>query len=455
MQKKQGIPHRFFWTWDHSTNWCMNILGSQTCGVGNPYLKNPEMFEYDYMRAIDWCAEHRIDGIGIAGMLRDRHGGVESARKVCAYAREKGVLVYIIAGLFAYGGIYYEGDHKYSLNKFFEKNPECIGVNADGSPVIKHCPGRGGSNVEAQGCASNPLLKEFILESLDWLFKEIPELGGIQMESSDTGICQCAKCKSRRSGKSDEQYISVEDMAAIYPDASDTILKRDKDALVICVPYHHYLEDVCKIFDDENPSADLKKLFDMPESTFWQWRFDTAYRDGYWKNADPVMKPMQKFHHIMRSHAGTQWWGGRNTLSVEKIRNQCMLSHRAGLDAVSIFGETSPFHTNAEFNYLAMEYFADNPENSTKNFIDDMMAPRLGGIDNADAYYEMAQLHIEIEKIPNAVDSIAKIAAAQTDFDVRRRWQYLGNFLNSYYWEIKQGGDLKLILPNGTDRPDL
>ncbi len=379
--KKQGIPHRFFWTWDHSTNWCMNILGSQTCGVGNPYLKNPEMFEHDYKRAIDYCAEHRIDGIGIAGLLRDRHGGVESARRVCEYAREKDVLVYIIAGLFAYGGI--------------------------------------------------------------------------QMESSDTGICQCAACKKRRSGKADEQYISVEDMAAIYPDASETILKRAKDALIICVPYHHYLEDVCKIFGDENPSADLKKLFDMPESTFWQWRFDTAYRDGYWKNADPVMKPMQKFRHIMRSHAGTQWWGGRNTLSVEKIRNQCMLSYRAGLDAVSMFGETSPFHTNAEFNYLAMEYFADNPENSTKNFIDDIMAPKLGGIGNAESYYEMATLHREIEKIPNAVDSIAKIAATQTDFDVRRRWQYLGNFLNSYYWEIKQGGSLNLILPNGTDRPDL
>ncbi len=455
MKKKQGIPHRFFWTWDHCTNWCMNTPGAQNCGVGNPYLKDPEMFEHDYKRAIDWCAEHKMDAVGIVGLLRDRHFGVDGARRVCEYALEKGVDAYIIAGLFAYGGIYYEGEHKYSLERFFRENPECVAKNADGSPVIKHCPGRGGSKSEPQGCASNPLLKEFVLESVDWLFKEIPELGGIQMESSDTGICQCETCKKRRSGKSDEQYISLEDMAAIYPDVSDTILKRKKDALIICETYHHFLDNEVAIYNSPNPSEDLKKLLNMPETTFWQWKCDEVHRDDTWPEGAPMLPSMQKFRHIMRSHAGTQWWGGRHTLSVEKIRKQCLLSYKSGLDAVSMFGETSPYHTNTEFNYLALEYFADNPENSTMKFMEDVMAPRLGGVDNAQTYFEMAMAYRDTDKTPKATEDILKIAIEQKDYDVRRRWQYLANFLNSYCWEVMQGGTMDTMVPTHWGRPDL
>ena len=185
------IPYRFFWSWDHSTNWLMNIPGEQVTGVCNGYAKEPPLFEEDYKRAIDWCAEHKMTGIGIVGMLRDRHGGIEAARRICSYAREKGTLVYMISGLFAYGGIYYEGDSKYSLNSFFEKNPDAIAKSASGENLVVKFKGRYGVKDALEGCASNPILKEFTLESLDWVFREIPELGGIQMESTDNSACQC------------------------------------------------------------------------------------------------------------------------------------------------------------------------------------------------------------------------------------------------------------------------
>ena len=47
MSNSSGIPYRLFWTWDHSTNWFVNTLGAQNCGVGNEYVKNPEWFEKD------------------------------------------------------------------------------------------------------------------------------------------------------------------------------------------------------------------------------------------------------------------------------------------------------------------------------------------------------------------------------------------------------------------------
>ena len=451
-QKK--IPYRLFWTWDHSTNWLPNTDGAQVCGVGNAYTKNPEYFEKDYRLAVDWCARHKMDAIGIVGMLRDRHGGLESARRLCAYARGKGVRIYLIAGLYGYGGIYYEGNDPHSLVQFLKRNPGCAAVQEDGVPVIKEFWGRGGHKRDPQACPSHPLVHEFLLESLDWVFKEIPELGGIQMESGDIGVCQCPQCRERRGENTTDEPLSLADMARIYPDAAAVIRRRSPDAWIICESYHHFLDKPCQMFNDPNPSPDLLKLLNMPEETFWQWKCDRMLRDHTWELGAPMLPAMQKFRHIMRAHSGTQWWGGRNTFAVDKIRQQCLLSFESGLQGVSMFGETSPSHVNAEFNYLALEYFSDHPHAGNDDFIADIMAPRLGGRQLAERYFEMAPLCLNPEKIPAAALEIARISAQLTDYDQLRRWQYLAGFLHSYHWEMIHGRELLAETSHNADRPD-
>ena len=430
------IPYRMFWSWDHSTNWCTNTRGAQNWGVANAYTKEPHMFLKDYKRVVDWCANNGINAVGIVGALRDKHGGVDSLRELCDYAWNKGVCIYMIAGLYAYGGIYYEGDHPYNLDRFLEKNPECSGRKEDGSRFYTnfYIPGdHGGHKLEPQGCPSSQKLKDFVLESLDWLFKEIPELGGIQMEAGDNGVCQCPKCAERRGAT--KSNISLADMAGIYPQAADVIWSRNANALVICETYSHFLDEACSIFSTAEPSEDLKRLLSMPEKTFWQWKADDKLDPGIWQLGDRIPETMKKFHHVMRSHAGTQWYSGRHTLDVDKIRRQCMLSFDAGIDAVSMFGEQAPYHTNAEFNYLALQYFSDAPFASMDSFAEDVMAPRLGGAEVAKRYLELASLNKEPEKIPAAVTEIAHIASKMKEYDVVRRWQYLAWFLNSYCWE--------------------
>ena len=124
--QERSLPHRFFWSWDHSTNWALHAYGAQNCGVANAYAKAPGMLLVDYCRVVDFCAAHKIGAVGIAGLFREKHGGVDAVRRLCDYANSKGVRIYQIAGLFAYGGIFYEGDHPYSMNRFFEKNPDCL-----------------------------------------------------------------------------------------------------------------------------------------------------------------------------------------------------------------------------------------------------------------------------------------------------------------------------------------
>ena len=41
MEKTDALRYKVFWTWDHSTNWCMNQVGKQNTGVGNYYTKKP------------------------------------------------------------------------------------------------------------------------------------------------------------------------------------------------------------------------------------------------------------------------------------------------------------------------------------------------------------------------------------------------------------------------------
>lgn len=433
----QNIPNRFFWSWDHSTNWTLHAYGAQNCGVSNAYAKAPEVFLQDYRRVIDYAAAHKINAVGIAGLLREKHGGVDSVRTLCEYANKKGVRIYMIAGLFAYGGIFYEGDHPYSLNRFLKNNPSSIARTLDGKPFYAMFQGMHGYRAEPQGCPSDALLHDFVLESLDWVFKEIPELGGIQIEAGDNGICHCPRCRARR-GEGNGS-ISSADMAGIYPDAVSTILDRSPDALVICEAYRHFKNKAYDLFEADMPSEELQKLLAMPDKVFWQWTCDAEIKDNTWNPGDSMRQPLRKFQHVMRSHAGTQWRGGQRAgLAVEEIRKQCMLSYLSDLQAVSIFGESSPFHTNAEFNYLALEYFADHPLASTESFVHDVMSPLLGGDDIAVFYFHAASCLDMPQKIPEIVTEIGKISSSLKKYESLRRWQYLASYLNGFYWESVQ-----------------
>ena len=436
------MDYKLFWTWDHSTNWCLNVRGAQNCGVGNLYTKEPEFFTLDYKRAIDWCAANGMSAIGAVGLLRDAHGGIDAAREVCGYARERGVRFYLIAGLFSYGGVYFEGDSPWTLERFFATHPDAVGRKPDGSPQIRHMPDRWGGRDIVSGCPSSPELNQYVLDSLDWVFKTIPELGGIQMEIGDVGICHCPRCRARRAAgdeADDSTDVSVPDMARIYADAADAIRGRSPDAWIICETYHHFLDKDCDFFRDPAPGPELRRLFAQPETLFWQWKCDRQLARGDW-HGEPLPESLRKFRHVMRAHSGTQWWGGRHTLQVEKIRRQCFLSHKSGLQGVSIFGEGSPFHTNAEFNYLALVYFADRPEATLADFARDVMAEKLGGELQAEKYLEYGVLDREPEKIPAAVREIARIQQGMTDYDVLRRWQYLASFLNACCFESRQPG---------------
>lgn len=100
---------------DCSANWFEHVPGCLEDGVGRFYAKNPDWFATDLEGVIDWCADERIGALAVEGFLSDRHDpylskaqGFDAARRVCGYARKKGVALWLVTPRRVDGAVYRE-----------------------------------------------------------------------------------------------------------------------------------------------------------------------------------------------------------------------------------------------------------------------------------------------------------------------------------------------------------
>lgn len=431
MRKELSAP--FFWTWDHSTNWLKNQTGKQTAGSNNCYSKYPESFKEDYCRAIKWAAENGIAAVGVAGLLRDFHNGLTDARYIADYAQEHNVMLYPIVGLYAYGGVYYDGDTQWSLNNYIRDNPECFAAGEDGKPLIASWPYM--PKTVYHGCLSNRKMLDHVMRSLEWLFREIPSLGGISIETSDTGVCQCAECRKHRTMPAN--MISYDDMALYYPKAIETVLSVNPDAKVICETYSHFLPKMIKTpasFCNGITEEAAQVLSAIPKEAYLSWVADRMIRTD-WTEKDALPSVLRGHRHIMRGHYGTYWEGSkRHMLSVWSIQKMCRLSAVTDMDRISLFGECSPYNTNNELNYLAGVYFSKAPTASMDDFLRDVATEMLGGYESSGLYLHINGRLNDRNYDQDYMDAIADRIASSTG-DVRRRWVWFASYYASIVWD--------------------
>jgi len=445
------IKTRMFWTWDHSTEWALNRPGAHTYGSCNEYGRTTDAFLEDYTALLRWCGRHNIDAVVVWGLLRDCHGGLESAKRLCDVAAKENVRLLCGVGLNAYGGVYYEGDSPYCLEHHLKAHPELHAVDADGNNLsfFNNANGKSTSlsNISLPGprgfyhaCPSQKANQDFAAESLAWLFKNLP-LGGVQIESGDTGVCQCRLCRERR--KYPVSYFSWEDMALMYPLAADAIRSVAPDAWIVCETYSHpqpWTEPgTAPNFGRGKPAWADEALAKFPRDVFVQWACDHFVRGERTWTADGRVSGDGR-HNIMRSHFGTYWYpnGFRGELTVDCIARMVQQSAASGFDAISLFGEVSPFHSGAELNYLALADFGSpsNPNSDIGSFMQRIAAPLLGGKENATDFFHFASL-LEIsfperrEQIPSAITEIYK-RLGRLSPDAGRRWCWLANQLASF-----------------------
>ncbi len=166
-----------------------------------PYGKPPGGFLADYKRLVDFCSRNRIAAITIYGFLRDSHGGVEAAQELSRYATERGVRIMPGIAIGAYGGVYWEGDHKYNLATWLKQNPQFaatmekgVGFQLADLSFPLNFPR---SDYTVSACPSAPETIEWMEEAVSWL-AETFDIGGINIESGDYGVCGCDRCVARR-----------------------------------------------------------------------------------------------------------------------------------------------------------------------------------------------------------------------------------------------------------------
>ncbi|MHB0960371.1 MAG: hypothetical protein ACYC0X_08795 [Pirellulaceae bacterium] len=430
------IRTRFFWTWDHSTTWALNRPGGHDLGASNEYGRTTDAFVADYSCLLRWCGMHGIDGVVVWGLLRDRHGGLDSVKRLCEVAKESGTKLLAGIGVNAYGGVYYEGDSRYSLERHLESNPDLYGRKSDGSPMVYDFGTLGPKNSH-HACPSRQENQEFALESVRWLF-ESTNIDGVQMETGDTGVCRCNECEARR--QHPVSGFSWEDMALMYGPATEAIRSVRPDATIILETYSHpqpYTGPAeAPNFGEGAPPWAAHCISQFPEQAFVQWVCDQYIAP---KNTvewtDAGRPPDGPRRNIMRAHLGTYWGRFRDELALDWIADMASKSANHGFDALSIFGESSPFHAGAELNYLAFADYgsAANPACDLHSFLDRVAAPRLGGREHAAKFLAIARLIDQRERIPEALKEARRIAA-NLDGRAAQRWTWLCNYLASFIY---------------------
>jgi len=436
---KSALPSSYFWTWDHSTNWVLDDPGMLTFGCHNKYLKRPETFVEDYRRLTDLAAGLDIAGIIIWGFLRDSHGGIEASKRVADYARSKGVAITPGLGTTWYGGVYYEGNHRYNLETFLRKNPAARMIDEKGQPQ------------EHGVCSTNPAFMDWIGEATQWLFREFA-VGGANLENGDFLVCHDPGCKAQTKNwpKDDPDFFRLQALG--YKSALDAIEKLLPDNLVTWATY-------CGFMPGHDPNkgwglymeCDRPAAVDyLPKQSIAQWTLSGMLRDkplpltAYLDDGAPeaafdnprwprdLRPPTQRSVGFV--HQGSQWSHvPRYECIVSIVKEACLRAYRAGLEGVSFHGEVSSRHIPWALNYLAFSHFVHWPEDTLRDFGRKTLGQVLESEDEGEAFAEaLAHWHAGTmseamrKDVTDRMGALRGAVAAQgRDLERWRFWNWL------------------------------
>ncbi|RLF39774.1 MAG: hypothetical protein DRN21_03155 [Thermoplasmata archaeon] len=346
---QSSLKYRLFWTWDWRMAWDReNVYDTGGLGGGQGIPpKGKENFLHDYQKAIDFMAEHGFNGIIVWGFLRDSHGGVEAARQLCDYGREKDVRVIPGVGINCYGGFYCEGDHEFNLNRWLAKHPELRAIDATGRPM------------QTAACPSKQETQDWNRRGMEWLLGTF-QIGGLDLESGDVGLCHCEECRKR--GSRDGAF-SVEDMAMVLPPMMEIVHAHDPQLWTVCSSYDAYKEYVAK-----PPFMDT-----IPDYALITWPVAS-------KNFGlAIVDRPPGAHNIGFIYYGHKANNTQHTLHLRDIQYLCKKAAEKEWEGMCIYGEQAAYFVNNRINYLALAEFSQHPEMSLEEFSRKHLVPLFGG----------------------------------------------------------------------------
>ncbi len=425
-----GLTYRTFWTWDHSTNWELSQIGQQEIGVFNPYGKPPGGFLRDYKRCVDFCSRNRIAAIVIYGFLRDPHGGVEAAQDLCRYANERGVRILPGIAIGSYGGVYWEGENKYNLATWLAQNPQHaatlekgVGFQIADLAFPLNFPK---SDYTLSACPSAPETMDWMAEGVAWL-TETFDIGGINIEAGDYGVCGCARCVARRGNEAEAarrlddhgDSWSHTDMADNFPRLFQTARDIKPDLWIYSeIQWDNLLDPVAQAAQTRLPRGGIYQH--TTNRSYWR-RIEAELTRDYVEAL-----PMQP--NVLRCQFACQWNGDerseRYALNARVFGDMAGLCHRTGMSGLTIWGEPSPYHATVELSYLAFARFSWEPGLDWETFLSRDAAPLLGGTDAAREFIDIAEeLDANQRLDADRLHALARRASRhRADTEAGRRW---------------------------------
>ncbi|OGV50045.1 MAG: hypothetical protein A2X49_04810 [Lentisphaerae bacterium GWF2_52_8] len=321
---------KIWWNWDIRMRWAWG------------FSMTTESFVQNCRRQIDSASKYGVEGIVIWGFLRDRHGGVDAARKVMDYAGEHGVKIFPGFGVDDYGGAYYDGAHQYSLDTYLEKHPEARAIRKDGTPDSHRWPPND-TSARQKACPSNTDVLTYYQESLEWLVETF-KLQGFQIEQGDSGLCHCPKCRDKKKVLSPGVGSSLSDTAERIPVVLEPVLKKNPGLAVICETY-------CGL-TPESIAAIGPLLDKFPAQTVFSWQLYNGPLPGSEKGTfkiDPNCAPKQRLGCAALRTNNDLFLGEFDDR--ENISRALELSKAAGLGMTYLYGEYPDFWSITAKNY--------------------------------------------------------------------------------------------------------
>ncbi len=433
--ERPAFPLRYYWTWDHSTNWVLDDPGNQVSGCSNQYLKQPETYLEDYRCLVDHCIDMRFNGIVIWGFLREAHGGEEYAYEVAKYAADRGVHIMPGLGTTGYGGVYYEGRHPANLETYLESCPERGNMGEDGSVSKREL---------SPYCPEN---QEWLRGSLEWLYRRFP-IGGANLENSDLMVDHSALAKRERAKINSGEADYFKDQYFAYKAALETAHELAPDAWNVYATYSGFGlgENVVNAGADMGAEPYFAKR--MPASAIAQWTLsgmlspqppglrewlehpapEQLYNNPRWPKG--LLPPTPRSAGFI--HQGSQWHAPfrRTSLTLRPFAEACLRGFEAGLEGISVHGEVNARALPWHLNYLAMRHWTYHPESSLEEFALAELAPRLGGEQAARDYVETMCLIDE-----GKLDDAGKLARPHSQAAYPRNFPVSGDLAISRMWQ--------------------
>ena len=272
-------------------------------------------------------------------------------------------------------------------------------------------------------------------EGVAWL-AETFELGGINIEAGDYGVCGCDRCVARRANEAEasrriDDYgdsWSHTDMADNFPRLYRTATAIKPDLWLYSeIQWDNLLDPVAHEAQRRLPRGGIYQH--TTNRTYWGRIQRELTRD--------YVESLPTQPNVLRCQFACQWNGDerseRYALNARVFSDMARLCGQRGMQGLTVWGEPSPYHATVELSYLAFARFSWDPTLTWERFMAEDAAPLLGGVEAA----ERVRAHRRgARRQPGAAARAAPVAARGRHGSPRRR----------------RGGP-SLALAGGPDRP--